>query len=202
MQIIGNSARRSENFNGVSDKLKQELIKPIESEEAIFLQLLNGTYEPTTGRECFGASRSIRLKDRIFDPYAVNEEGKEVGAYIEIGVPELIEKGTVVRCKKIWVESIANGIPGNGQFSLRGGSIEDMEAYEFLCLSNGNKNNPYRGKSKQAEFEIIDVTAVAKAQKEKDFKELKAKLNRFAKDNPIEAAELTNSMGKKKEVVT
>ncbi len=202
MQVIGNARLRSENFNGVSDKLKKELIKPVKKDELINFQLLNGSYDVILKREAFGASRSIVLKDRIFDPYAVDDKDKEVGAYVEIGVPETILNGRVEKCKKIWVESIANGIPGNGSFSLSAESIEDMETYEILCLMNGNKDNPHRGKSKEAKYEVVYPEKAAAAQKEKDFKELKNKIARLTKDDPEQAALLSEFLPKEKKAVT
>lgn len=203
MQVVGNARLRSENFNGVSDKLKKELIKPVKKDEVINFQLLNGSYDVILKREAFGASRSIVLKDRIFDPYAVDETGKEVGAYVEIGVPETITNGRVEKCKKLWVESIANGIPGNGSFTLSPESIDEMEMYEHLCLSNGNKDNPHRAKSKDAKYEVVYPEKAVQAQKDKDFKELQSKLARFSKENPEKAAELSGLLPKeKKEAVT
>lgn len=200
MQVVGNARLRSENFNGVSDKLKEELINPVKPGDVIHLQLLKGSYDVTLKREVFGASRSIPLRDRIYDPYAVNEDGKAVGAYVEVGVPEPseIKNGRVEKCKKFWVESIANGIPGNGQFDLFADSISDTEIYEFLCLGNGNRNNPYRDKSKEPLFEIVDSEGIMKAQAEKDFKELEARLKLFSKLNPEKAAELSGLIPKEK----
>ena len=202
MQVVGNAANHSENFNGVSDKLKEELIKEVGHGQQIYFQLLNGSYDVVLKRECFGASRSIRLRDRIYDPYAKEiKDGKGnvtyKGTYVEIGVPEEIINGRVEKCKKFWVESIANGIPGNGQFSLSADSINDMEIYEILCLSNGNKDNPHRGKSKAPDFEIVYPEKAALAQNEKDFKELESKLKRFAKNNPEKAAALIKEVGDK-----
>jgi len=205
MHIVGNAANRSENFNGVSEKLKKELIKPVKKGEIINLQLLNGSFDVTLGREGFGASQSIPLKDRIYDPYAVNDKNEEVGAYVEIGVPETISQGRVEKCKKLWVNSIAVGISGNGSFQLSADDISDMEAYEYLCLSNGNKDNPHRSKSKEPRYEIVYPEKVAAAQSEKDFKELQAKLTRYAKNNPEKAKELASILPdkeKKKDAVT
>jgi hypothetical protein len=211
MQVVGNAANRSENFNGVSDKLKEELIKQVKQGQLIHFQLLNGMYDVTLKRETFGASRSITLRDRIYDPYASevkDEKGNVVkdkngdtqykGAYVEIGVPDSIINGRVEKCKKFWVESIANGIPGNGQFSLSADSISDMETYEILCLMNGNKDNPHRGKSKEAQYEVVYPSKVAQAQKDKDLKELKSKIARLTKENPEAAAELSELLPKEK----
>jgi hypothetical protein len=205
MQVVGNARLRSENFNGVSDKLKEELIKPLKPGDVIHLQLLKGSYDVTLKREVFGASRSIPLRDRIKDPYArekMNGEGEieYIPAYVEVGVPEPseIKNGRVEKCKKFWVESIANGIPGNGQFDLFADSISDTEIYEFLCLCNGNRNNPYRDKSKEPLFEIVDSEGIMKAQAEKDFKELEARLKLFSKLNPEKAAELSGLIPKEK----
>lgn len=203
MQVVGNAANRSENFNGVSDKLKEELIKEVTQSQLIHFQLLNGSYDVVLKRECFGASRSIPLRDRIFDPYAQEIKDKDgkltyKGAYVEIGVPNSIINGRVENCKKLWVESIANGIPGNGQFALSADSISDMETYEILCLMNANKDNPHRGKSKEPLYEVVYPEKAAQAQREKDHKELKAKITRFAKENPEAAAELAELIPAKK----
>lgn len=198
MQVVGNARLRSENFNGVSDKLKKELIKPVNQDEIIYFQLLNGVFDAALGREAFGASRSIPMRDRIWDKYAVNDKGEEVGAYVEIGVPDPahIKDHRVERCKKFWVESIANGVPGNGEFELMSNNIEHMEIYEFLCLANGNKNNPYRGKSKEPLYFRKDIESMKATQQEKDFRELQAKLKVFAKHNPEKAKELSELIPK------
>lgn len=196
MQVIGNAKLRSENFNGVSDKLKAELIKPVKPGEHVYFQLLNGSYDVQLKRDVFGASKSIPLKDRIYDPYAINDEGKEVGAYVEIGVPEDIVGGRVERCKKFWVESIANGIPGNGEFNFTGGNIREMEIYEFLCLSNKSNENPHRDKSKEPSYKRVDPEAERKNEDEKNYRETVAKLKRYSKD-PDKAKELQELLGAK-----
>lgn len=201
MQVVGNARLRCENFNGVSDKLKKELIKPVSKDEILYFQLLNGVYDAALQREAFGASRSINLRDRIYDPYALNDKGEEVGAYVEIGVPEKIVEGRVERCKKFWVESVANGIPGNGNFELLSSSIRDMEIYEFLCLSNGNSENPHRDTSKSPKYYKKDFESERKTQQEKDFKELQAKLKLFTKQNPEEAKKLSELLPKNEDEV-
>ena len=202
MQVVGNARLRSENFNGVSEKLKSELIPKVQPGDILNFQLLNGVYDAALGREAFGASRSIPLRDRIYDKYAQDETGKEVGAYVEIGVPETINNGRVERCKKFWVESVANGIPGNGEFQLMADSIQDMEIFEILCLSNGNVNNPFRDKTKSALYKRVDVNGMRKEQADKDFKELQAKLKLFAKQNPEQASKLSEHIPVGKETTT
>ena len=204
MQVVGNARLRSENFNGVSDELRKELIPPVKQNEneVIHFQLLNGSYDPSLKRPAFGASVSIRLRDRIYDPYAVNDKGEKVGAYVEIGVPipSKIINGRVEKCKKHWVESIANGVPGNGSFDLSSGNISDMEIYEFLCLSNGNADNPHRDVSKRAIYERQDIEGQIKKQQDKDFKELQARLKLFSKQNPEKAKELSELIPKEEPV--
>ena len=189
MQVIGNAKLRSENFNGVSDKLKKELIKVVKPGEIIYFQLLNGTFDAQEKREVFGASRSIPLKDRIFDPYAVevkDEKGNLTyeGQYVDIGVPEdgEVKNGRVERCKKYWVESLINGKPGNGEFQFIGGQIKDMEVYEFLCLSNRSNDNPHRDKSKEPSYKRVNPEDDRKKEDEKVYKEALAKIKRFSKD--------------------
>lgn len=203
MKVVGNSARQHENFNGVSEKLKQELIKQVKPGEVIRFQLLHGSYDPSLKREVFGSSKAIRLSDKIYDPYAIEKKGEKgeieySAAYVDIGVPDTIKDGRVERCKKYWVESIANGIPGNGQFSFIGGNINDMEIVEFLCLSNGNAGNSHRDKSNIAKYEIVDSAQIRKNQEDKDYKELEARLKLLSKQNPEKAAELSKLIPKEK----
>lgn len=183
MKVVGS-------FNKVSEKLKQELIPTVKPNEVIRFQLLNGDYEPAIGRVGFGTSRAIRLNDRIYDPYQKDSSGAEVGGYVDIGVPEVIREGRVEKCKKYWVNSLVVGIPGNGQFEFKSGSVDDMEVMEFICLSNGNKNNPHRDESKEPQYEIVDSKKILEEEKQKELKELKNKLRRFAKQNPDEAKEM------------
>jgi len=187
MKVVGS-------FNNVSERLKKELIPQVGQNDIIRFQLLNGQYEPSLGREGFGASRSIPLSDRIFDPYQKEEKNSKgeisyIGGYVDIGVPDTIREGRVERCKKHWVNSIANGIPGNGQFELSSANVDEMETVEFLMLSNKSADNPFRDKSKDPVYEKVDAKAILRKEKDKDKKELENKLKRFAKTNPEEAAE-------------
>jgi hypothetical protein len=186
MKVIGS-------FNNVSEKLKKELIKPLKPGEAARFQLLNGQLDISTKRIVFGASKSISLKDRIYDPYIKDSEDKEVGGYVDIGVPEEggIKDNRVERCKKFWVNSVVNGVPGSGAFTLHAGNVEDMEAYEFLCLSNKSFNNPYRDTKREADYELLDEVSLKAVQDEKDFKELQSKLARYSRTNPEKAKELS-----------
>jgi hypothetical protein len=154
--------RVGEHFNNVSDKLKKELIKPLKPGQVMNFRLLNGELELGTGRMVFGSSRSIPTADRIWDKYH-KEVGKDEndqpvyeGAYVDIGVPEVVENNVVKRCKKYVVNASVTGIPGNGTFSFTGGNVVDAEVYEAFCLSNRNALNPYRDKSKEAVYEMID----------------------------------------------
>jgi len=194
MKVVGS-------FNKVSDKLRKELIPNVKPNEIIRFQLLNGAFEPAIGREGFGASRSIRLNDRIYDPYQTETKDEKgtityEGGYVDIGVPDIIKEGRVEKCKKHWVESIANGIPGNGQFEFMGGNVDDMEKVEFLCLSNGNSGNPHRDKSKEPIYEKVDAKAILANEEEKDRKELENKLKRYAKNHPEKAAEFAKLLPK------
>jgi hypothetical protein len=188
MKVVGS-------FNKVSDRLKKELIPAVKPNEIIFLQLLQGHFEPSIGRVGFGSSRSLRLSDTIFDPYArKNEKGEYEGEYVDIGIPDKIKDGRVESCKKFWVNSVTPGIPGNGEFQLTGGNIDDMLNLEFFCLSNGNANNPYRDKSKEPLYEVVNPKAILEKEKANDKKELENKFRRFAKNNPEEAAEILKTL--------
>ena len=152
MQVIGE-------YNNVSAKLFDELVKPLGYDETVWFKMLHGVEnldpEPPAHNESpkpkvlYGA-RQIPTQDRIKDPYKV-VNGKEVGGFVNIGVPDRFnEAGQPIHTKCF--------VPGHGTgiFGLNGNSVEDVELYEYLMLSNHNQNNPYRDKRKDAMYRLYD----------------------------------------------
>lgn len=159
--------RIGENFNNVSEKLKKELIKPLGKDGVANYRLLNGQLDIGSGMEVFGASRSIRSQETIWDPYHKEKKGEDgrveyEGAWVDIGVPDVVKNNVVERCKKYLVDSASVGIAGNGRFTLRGDNADDVAFHEVFSLSLRNGINPYRAEGSTPEFEYIDPLAKAK----------------------------------------
>lgn len=154
MQVIGE-------YNNVTTKLYDELVKPLEYDETIWFKMLHGVNNldpdpPAPGemrkpKVLYGA-KQIPTQDRIRDPYKTNPAtGKEVGGFVTIGVPDRFnDNGQPIHTKCF--------VPGHGTgiFGLNGNSVEDMEMYEYLMLSNYNESNPHRDRKKEALYRLYD----------------------------------------------
>lgn len=146
------------NFNRISDKLREECIKPFDNGVKTF-RMLNGVKnnDPDITERIktpvFYPDAQIRTFDRIKDPYA--NEGK--GGFVDIGVVEHFDLTTEQPTK---FRFVVRG-QGIGLFVLDAGSIDDVELYEFLCISNENKNFKYRDTRVVPLFEeVLEVDAV------------------------------------------
>ncbi len=140
------------NFNKISDKLREECIPQFDDGIKTF-RMLNGVVNNDPDitlrlkTPVFYPDAQIRTYDRIKDPYA--NEGK--GGFVDVGVIELFDLTTEQPTK---FRLVVKG-QGVGVFVLNAGSIEDVELYEFLCISNENKSFKYRDKSRTPLFEEV-----------------------------------------------
>lgn len=149
------------NFNKISEKLREECIKPFDDGIKTF-RMLNGVKnnDPDITERLkvpvFYPDAQIRTYDRIKDPYA--NEGK--GGFVDIGVIELFDLTTEQPTK---FRLVVKG-QGVGMFTLNAGSVEDVELYEYLCIANENKNFKYRDTSRTPLFEeVTEIDAVEEA---------------------------------------
>jgi hypothetical protein len=141
------------NINNISDKLKEECIPEFKSDEVKTFRMLNGVLnnDPDITERMktpvFYPNTQIRTWARIKDPFM--NEGK--GGFVDIGVVETFdlatERPTKYRC-------VVKG-QNVGQFTLRGDVVEDVELYEFLCLSNENEGYKYRDAKVTPLFEEV-----------------------------------------------
>lgn len=152
MQVVGN-------FNKISEKLKSE-IPVLKPNETVTFEVLYGVPNPDPDQnekmknpKLYG-KRQILTKQRIFDPYLTDSQGKEIGGYVDIGVVESWDGNNPVRFRCF--------VPGQGEhqfmgkFSLMGGKIDDMELFEFLMLSNERDGNKHRDKSVTPLYRLVD----------------------------------------------
>jgi hypothetical protein len=147
MKVLGD-------LNNISKEIKPRTLKP---GEVVTYQFLGGypntdpDIEARKERPYFWPEAvTLRLSDRIYD------KGK--GEYVEIGIPETIEKGEVKRFKKLELKAQAN----QGIFFVTGGRAADQELFEFLEICNSNESNPDRDESVNPWFKRIDLIVEAK----------------------------------------
>ena len=154
------------NFNRISDKLIEECIPPFNDGVKTFRMLhgvVNNDPDITERLKVpvFYRDTQIRTWDRIKDPYA--NDGK--GGYVDIGVIEHFDLSTEQPTK---FRLVVRG-QGVGMFTLNAKSVEDVELYEFLCISNENANFKYRDTTRTPLFEeVTEIDAVEESQNHLD----------------------------------
>jgi hypothetical protein len=152
------------NFNNVSEELIKECIPPFGIDEIRTFRMLNGVVNNDPDiterlkQPVFYPDTQIRTWDRIRDPYA--NGGK--GGFVDIGV---VEKFDLTSERPTKFRFVVRG-QGVGMFVLSGSSIEDVELYEFLCITNRNANFKYRDKKVEALFEMVQEVDGDKKQEE------------------------------------
>lgn len=153
-------------FNNISDKLKAE-IPSIKPGETVTFQMLNGVPNPEPDEKersknpILYGKRQVQTNFRIYDPYKQDEDGKEVGGYVDVGCVDSWN-GENPLTFRFFVPGIGLYSHFQGKFSLTAGNIKDMELYEILWLSNERNGNPYRDKSVEPLFELVDLKAETK----------------------------------------
>jgi hypothetical protein len=146
-------------LNNISDKLKAT-IPSFSNGETKNFRMLNGKKndEPDLAERSKNPvlfpRTQIPTKDRIYDPYG-GKDGK--GDYVDILVADGWNGDVPTRPTFF--------LPGEsdfrfeGKFALTGGSVRDMELFEYFWLCNYREGNPNRDKSITPLFEYIDIKA-------------------------------------------
>lgn len=193
-------------FNKISDKLKKEIPK-LKEGQLITFQMINGQPNPDSEERqktpVLYPKHQLRSKDTIYDPYQKDEEGNEVGGYIEIGVVKsslrLANGEHDIQTELMIPGMIMPGKPAvgnwqfNGKFSFAGGNIKDTEAFEYCWLSNENESNPHRDKSVKALFKQVNLLEDSK-QTIKTTNDLREALNIAADLDETTAREIAASL--------
>ena len=186
--------RVGKNFNNISDQLREECIPEFKRDEVKTFRMLNGVNNNNPDityrlkRPVFYPDTQLRTYDRIFDPYLNN--GK--GGYVDIGVVEQFDIATDGSQIPKKFKCIVRG-QGIGLFTLHGGSIDDRELYEHLCISNENINFKYRDEKITPLFEEV-LKVDANEQAEKDFDALIASATALKKLNVEEKRQLAAAL--------
>jgi hypothetical protein len=176
------------NFNNISEQLREECIPEFKQGMVKTFRMLNGVVNNNpdiTQRlitPIFYRDSQIRTYDRIRDPFL--NDGK--GGYVDIGVVENFDIHTEQPTK---FKLVVRG-QGIGYFLLDGGSIDDAELYEFLCICNENGKFKYRDSRVTPLFE--EVTEVDGNEKEQsDFDLLLEAGSALRKCNPDQKKQLS-----------
>lgn len=190
--------KSSKVFNNISDKLKKEIPK-LKPGETVLFQMLNGVpngepdlNERSKNPVLYG-KRQVQTNFRIYDPYIKDEEGAEVGGYVDVGCVDAWNGEQPVRFR-MFVPGMSEYSQFQGKFSLTGGNIKDEELFEILWLSHEREGNTHRDTSVEPLFRIVDTKTdskqvvtkidilrkaldIAKSISEKDSVEVMAALN-------------------------
>lgn len=159
--------KSTKTFNNISSKLKAQIPK-LKPKEVVTFQMLNGTPNPEPDEKERSKSPvlygkiQVQTNFRIYDEHLTDEDGKEVGGYVDVG------------CVDSWVgdrpDKFRLLVPGmgeytqfQGKFSLMGGNIKDEELYEILWLSPERQGSPCQDSSVATLFKMIDLKSESKS---------------------------------------
>ncbi len=150
------------NFNNISEELRAECIPDFGSGEIRTFRMLNGVInndpeiDQRLKRPIFYPDTQIRTWTKIKDPFKRNDRGEVKGGFVEVGVVENFDIATETPTKfKLLVKG-----QNIGMFVLNGDSVDDVEMYEFLCISNENASFKYRDKTVTPLFEIVEMVDI------------------------------------------
>lgn len=138
-------------LNLISDTVKKYLEgRPLLPGQPARYRLLCGVTNTDPARKkgyeiLYPSSIGFTLKDRLNDP----------------GLKHIVQIGVVSgfddKGQPKYRYFTHNPMPGTkGEFSLRAESLDELEMYDFIELSNKNKSNPWRDQSVKPLFERID----------------------------------------------
>jgi hypothetical protein len=105
--------------------------------------------------------------DRIFDPYVKNEEGESVGDYVDIAYVTGTKPATAKEKATDIIGRIQFTYTSDGRIGIRGGNRTDELLFQFLYLTNQNRNTTGKawsvpGSGKKPLFFIVEPSKTAK----------------------------------------
>lgn len=137
----------------------------------------------------------LLTKYRIFDKYLTDEDGNEVGGYVDVGCVDSWkgDEPIAYRC------FVTGSNPSNpkaamasrfqGKFELKAGVVKEEELYEILWLSPQREGSPCADPSVETIFKIIDEKAEVTSSVAK-FDQLKKVIDILDKIKPEEARQV------------
>lgn len=162
--------KSSKTFNNISAKLLKQ-IPPLKPGETVVFKMLNGVPNPDPDEKerqkdpVLYPKVQLLTQFRIYDPYHQDDDGNEVGGYVDCGCVESWngDKPQAFRCyvtgSNINNPAAAMASRFQGKFELKAGNVRDMELYEVFWLSPQRKGSPCADPSVEVLFEIQDTKA-------------------------------------------
>jgi hypothetical protein len=185
--------KSSKVFNNISDKLKAQIPKLKPGQQVVF-KMLNGVPNPEPDEKerskdpvLYGKVQ-LQTNMRIYDPYQLDSEKKEVGGFVDVGCVDQWNGEQPVTFR-FFVPGQGMYSRFQGKFSLAGGVAKDEELYEILWLSPERKGSPCADNSITPLFEIVDLKADSTAAVTK-YERLKKALDIVATMKADKAAEI------------
>lgn len=165
--------KKSKTYNNISDKL-QAMITPLKRGESVVFKMLNGVPNPDPDPKekekdpVLYPKMQLMTKFRIWDPYKKDEDGKEVGGYVDIVLADSWNGDNPTAERSF----VTGQNPSNsraqmasrfqGKFELRGGNVREEELYEVLFISPQRKGTPCPDDSVAQIFEIVNANTESK----------------------------------------
>jgi len=127
------------NYNKISPELQAKIPK---LEKSVTFKMLEGIKnndpDPIERQKqpIFYSKQNIPMRDRIFDEFVKDENGNQVGAWVDIVVADGWNKNEPTRERLFFPFEPSTVF--SGKFTLNAGNAKDAEIYEFLMLCNEN----------------------------------------------------------------
>lgn len=165
--------KSSKTFNNISSKLLKQIPK-LKPNESVVFKMLNGVPNADPDERerqkdpILYPKVQLLTQFRVYDPYQTDDEGNEVGGYVDCGCV-LSWKGETPQAFRCFVTGSNHNNPTaampsrfQGKFELKGGRVEDEELYEIFWLSPQRKGSPCADGSYEVLYEIQDTKSETK----------------------------------------
>ena len=208
--------KSTKTFNNISAKLKSQIPK-LKKGEIVVFQMLNGVPNPEPdekekakqGAVLYG-KRQLLTHFKLYDENLLDEEGKEVGGFVEVGCVDAWDKDAPAKFRT-FIPGLGTGGSSffQGKFQLEGGKVADEELYEILWLSPEREGCPCPDSSVETMFKIVslksegqktlskvdalyEVLGIVKSASQKEMEEYMASVNQPAyTDNEVLKAKVS-----------
>lgn len=162
--------KSSKTFNNISDKLKAKIPK-LQPNQSVVFQMLNGVPNPEPDEQerskdpVLYPKVQLFTQFRIFDEYQKDDNGNEVGGYVDVGCVDAWAGDNPARFRS-FVAGVVQGAQTpsrfQGKFELKGGNVRDEELYEIFYLSPQREGSLCPDSSVEVIFKIVDTKADTK----------------------------------------
>jgi len=189
MQVVGK-------FNGISEDLKRA-IPPLEPGQSVTFEMLTGVKNNDPDEKerqrnpLLYPKANIPTRDRIKDPYLA-KQGKD--AWVDVVVADWWD-GEKPGKERFFMPGVSDGLGGfqfTGRFALVGGNQKDEELYEYLMISNYNRDSVLGESRDASKAPLFGVVNQRKSSQKalQGFEILKEAISIISKMKPAEARKI------------